>query len=172
MRRLVLLIGILALHACNREAPMPSTTQQVAPPPASQAAPPPVAQPAPAPVPQLAQVAAPAVGNVPAAGAVNQSDPVAVVAAVFAAAQSGQYAPLASLCAPGCDGDTRRICAVASDPSLAAEFQRYFATGRVTGPAVVTGTTATVPITFGPDGTSAEQMQLAQVGGQWFLMSF
>jgi hypothetical protein len=91
---------------------------------------------------------------------------------VFAAARTQQYAPLAALCAPNADGDTQRICSVPADAGAAAEFQRYFATGRVTGPAVVTGTDATVPFSFGPSGNDTETMQLVQISGAWFMREF
>jgi hypothetical protein len=166
MRHVAVLFVTIAFAACSREAPPPAGQT---PPPVASA---PVEQPAPAPAEPAPPPAPPPVQAAPVGGAVDQSNPVAVLEAVFAAARSGQYAPLAPLCAPNADGDTRMICSVATEQTNVAEFQRFFSTGQVTGPAVVNGAAATVPFSFGPDGRRTEEMNLAQIDGRWFLVSF
>ena len=109
---------------------------------------------------------------------VDKTNPVAVVEAIFTAARTGEFAPLAELCdrLGQNDGDTRRIC-ILGDPDLPAdrfreEFKTYFAKGRVNGEAVITGDSAKVPFLFGPDGTKREEMNLVKRGGKWYLKSF
>ncbi len=104
----------------------------------------------------------------------DQSEPVRVVEALFAAARSGRYGPLAGLCDPSGenDGDTRGICALGRDPSGAAPFVAAFENGRVADSARTRGDRASVPFLFGPDGDRRETMELIRRDGRWYLSSF
>lgn len=107
-----------------------------------------------------------------AAGSIDQSSPTSVMNALFAAAKSGDTAGLAGLCADGADGDSRSICGLTKDSPKLAEFQKYFASGAVQGEPRVSGDSAEVDFTFGPDGTKKETMKMTQKDGKWFLSSF
>jgi len=106
---------------------------------------------------------------------VDFSDPEAVTAAIFTAARTGDDTALARLCDPEGknDGDTRRyICEVTVDGARWIEYVSYFAKGKVSAPARITGDTAKVPFLFGPDGKKKETMNLIRRGKKWFLLSF
>ena len=89
---------------------------------------------------------------------VDLTDPIAVVQAIFDAAQSGDFSQLSLLCDPEGenDGDTRDICLVSEDEELQDLFVEFFANGKVAGEATFRrfNSEATVPILFGPDGRS------------------
>ncbi|MBN1944632.1 MAG: hypothetical protein JW797_03105, partial [Bradymonadales bacterium] len=106
--------------------------------------------------------------------AVDQTSPIPIVQAIFDAAQSEDFTPLAGLCDPADegDGDTRAICQLAYDTRGAPDFIEYFQKGSVSGEAVIQGDQASVPILFGPDGTRSETMQLIRREGLWYLFSF
>ncbi len=106
--------------------------------------------------------------------AVDFTDPVKVVQAIFKAARTKDVKILATLCDPRGenDGDTRRLCEVAKDSKGLAEFVKWFASGKVTGKAVIKGEKAIVPFVFGPDGKRKEEMHLVLRNGKWYLSSF
>ncbi len=108
--------------------------------------------------------------------AVDMSDPVKVVEAIFEAARTNNAKLLGGLCDPTGenDGDTKRLCKIASDTGGEgmAELVKYFAKGKVTGKAVITGDRAVVPFLFGPDGKKKEEMNLIKRDGKWYLSSF
>jgi hypothetical protein len=104
----------------------------------------------------------------------DQSDPVVVLAEVFAAARSGEVSGLAHLCAPGgdADRDVLRICGLATDETGLEEFSTFFRAGQISGEPTIEGERAAVPFLFGPDGTRPETMNLVQREGLWYLQSF
>lgn len=106
--------------------------------------------------------------------AVDFTDPVKVVQAIFDAAKNENFAVLASLCDPKGenDGDTRRICSVATDSKISDEFVLWFSKGKVTGKALIEDDRARVPFVFGPDGKKKEEMNLIKRDGRWYLYSF
>lgn len=91
---------------------------------------------------------------------------------IFDAAKSGNYAPLANICDPNGDGDTRDICNMANDDSRAEEFKEAFADGEVVGEARIEGDRAEVDFKFGPGGVENETMRLVKVDGKWLLSAF
>lgn len=92
---------------------------------------------------------------------------------IFNAAKSGDYSMLSGICDAGADGDSRSICDLsASDEAKKNEFKQWFEKGAVAGAATIDGTNATLPITFGPDGTKQEELKMTQVDGKWLLVSF
>ena len=106
---------------------------------------------------------------------VDHSDPAAVTSAVFDAAVSADLSDLPGLCDPRGenDGDTQRyICDMTIDSADWGAFVDAFAKARVSGPAVIGGSTARVPFLFGPDGTRQETMNLILRDGKWYLSSF
>ena len=105
---------------------------------------------------------------------VDHEDPVKVLEAVFTAARSKDPSALASLCDPEADndGDTKRICTLTKDADGWDEFVTYFKKAKVSGEAVIVEDRATVPFTFGPDGTDKEEMRLIRRGDHWYLSSF
>jgi len=113
-------------------------------------------------------------GRAAAGAGGHQSDPVAVVEALFTAARSGDFAPLTELCDPAGegDGDTRQICALGRDSRGASRFVEAFRNGRVTGPARPRGDRASVPILFGAAGDRPETIELVRRSGRWYLLSF
>lgn len=101
--------------------------------------------------------------------------PESVLGAVFQAASSGRYEALAGLCDPKKenDGDTQRICDVGkAEASAQEEFAQWFKTGKITGEATISGDSAEVPFSFGPDGSKTETMRLVQRDGKWYLAGF
>ncbi len=106
--------------------------------------------------------------------AVDFTDPVKVVQAVFDAAKNKDIVILTTLCDPKeeNDGDTRRICELTKDSEKLAEFFKWFSKGKVTGKAVITGDKAAVPFVFGPEGKRKEEMNLVNRDGKWYLSSF
>ena len=110
----------------------------------------------------------------PADLTLDQSDPVSVVNAIFFAAQTGDYSNLASLCDPNGDndGDTQAICDITAESDDVDLFAEYFALGQMQGQAEVEGDEASVPFTFGPNGTDEETMNLILRDGVWYLYSF
>jgi len=105
---------------------------------------------------------------------VDFSDPVSVLEAVFEAARSEDFDDLAYLCDPlgENDGDTQMICDITFGHPDRDEFVEFFATGKVSGPAVIDGDTAAVPFVFGPDGDDDETMNLVLRDGRWYLFGF
>jgi hypothetical protein len=106
--------------------------------------------------------------------AVDFTDPVKVVQAIFDAAKNKDIVILTTLCDPEGenDGDTRRICDVAKDTRKLDEFVLWFSKGKVTGEAVIEEDRARVPFIFGPDGNKKEEMNLIKRDGKWYLYSF
>ena len=104
------------------------------------------------------------------------TSPESVVQTIFDAANSGEFASLKGLCDPlgENDEDTQMICDVAADDTNREEFVQYFATGKLSGEAIISpdGTEAQVPFLFGPDANSEETMKLINRDGQWYLLSF
>lgn len=119
-------------------------------------------------------------------GAVDQSKPEAVVQAMFDAARTEEFAPLATLCDPlqQNDGDTDCICAMAprykahqcSQNSMnrvsVEEYKQYFLKGSVKGEARIEGDAAEVDFLFGAEGRNSETMSLVRRDGKWYLSSF
>ena len=72
------------------------------------------------------------------------------------------------------DDDTQMICDVATDEAHRASFIEWFAKGKVTGDAKISGdgSGAEVPFLFGPDGDQAEMMVLINRDGVWYLLGF
>ena len=104
-------------------------------------------------------------------GTLDRSNPVSVVEAVFTAYRTADYSGLAGLCPAGdIDGDVRRICETTATSEWLGEYTEALSAATVTGPAVIDGATAAVPITMGEAG--AETMNLVQVDGAWYLSSF
>ena len=103
---------------------------------------------------------------------VDQGNPRALAASVFAMAKSGNYAALEGIAAPSADGDCKRIAGVGkAEPDKQAEFAKYFSKGSVSGDATIDGDKATVPILFGPEGTKTETFHMVRIDGKWFLES-
>lgn len=101
--------------------------------------------------------------------------PADVVSTLFEVAASGEVAKLATLCDPKGenDGDTKRLCALATDPAGLSEFQAAFKGGKLAGEPTIEGNKASVPFTFGPDYSGrAETMTLIRRDEGWFLFSF
>lgn len=107
------------------------------------------------------------------AGSVDQTNPKAVVQAIFDAAKSGNYGNLEQLCPPNDKGDkdVKSICGIASNQERQEEFKKYFAKGAV-GETKEDGEKAAVKFTFGPDGSKEETMNLVKIDGKWYLASF
>lgn len=103
-------------------------------------------------------------------------DPVTLVEAIFLAARTGNFSELSGLCEPSGagDGDTKRICDIASQPKAAQDdFKSQFQKGRVVGNAILFGDNgAKVKIKFGPDGTRDEEFDLTKISGKWYIVSF
>jgi hypothetical protein len=110
----------------------------------------------------------------PTAG--DLSTPEGVVQAIFDAAQSGDFSALGDLCDPQgeSDGDAQIICDAATDEASQEEVARFFAKGKITGDAEISGdgNQALVPFLFGPDGDVEETMVLIKRDGQWYLLGF
>ncbi|MCK4762465.1 MAG: hypothetical protein KAW12_09730 [Candidatus Aminicenantes bacterium] len=106
--------------------------------------------------------------------AVDFSNPVKVVDAIFEAARNEDLTVLDQLCDPKGenDGDTRRICEMAKNPEMIEEFYEWFGKGKVTGAAVIEGDTAKVPFVFGPEAQHKEDMILVKREGKWYLSDF
>ncbi len=122
----------------------------------------------------LSLLAAPGLAQQAGQGPSDFTDPAQVVAAVFHAARTGDASRLPDLCPPegGNDGDTRQVCRMTPGHEEWSEFVAWFITGRITGAATITEDRATVPFTFGPEGTRAELMNLVRIRGRWYLSSF
>jgi hypothetical protein len=108
------------------------------------------------------------------ATSVDHTDPSAVVQAMLDVATSNDWAQLGGLCDPdgGNDGDTQRICNLATDAEDRAEFIEVFRGGTLNGAARISGDTAVVPFVFGVTDRNAEEMRLVQRDGRWYLASF
>jgi len=105
---------------------------------------------------------------------VDFTDPVSVLQAVFAAAQTEDFAVLSSLCDPRGenDDDTALICAITADHPDRDSFIEYFSQAKVTGDAAIDGDRAEIPFLFGPEGDQEETMGLVQRDGKWYLSDF
>lgn len=105
---------------------------------------------------------------------VDFTDPVSVLQAVFAAAQTEDFAILSSLCDPQGenDDDTALICAIHADHPDKDSFVEYFARATVAGDAAIDGDRAEIPFLFGPGGDEEETMGLIQRDGKWYLSGF
>jgi hypothetical protein len=110
------------------------------------------------------------------AGDVDFTDPASVLQAVFDAAQSGDFSALQNLCDPlgENDGDTQRICDLATDDTERASFVEFFEKAKINGDVQISpdGSEAGVPFSFGPDGQEEETMKLINRDGNWYLSSF
>lgn len=105
----------------------------------------------------------------------DQSTPTGAANMVFDAAKSGDFSQLKNLCneSLASDGDSRRVCGVADgDEKAKSSFKEYFSTGKVVGDPVIEGDAAKVNITFGPDGTKEETLNMQMKDGKWYLYSF
>ena len=102
------------------------------------------------------------------------ADPASVLQALFDSARLGDLSQLAGLCDPQGenDGDTAAICVMSADNELAASFREWFATGQITGEAIIDGNRAEIPFTYGPEGGREETMRLIQRDGRWYLLDF
>lgn len=105
---------------------------------------------------------------------VDHRSPVKVTRAVFRAARTKNAQLIRRLCDPKGqnDGDTRRLCTVKLGTRGWQQFLKYFAKGRVTGKAIIRGSRAKVPFSFGPRGKRTETMNLVRRGRFWYLFSF
>ncbi|MBT3218474.1 MAG: hypothetical protein HN348_05235 [Proteobacteria bacterium] len=107
--------------------------------------------------------------------AVDHSDPVKVLQAVFSAAETGNLSQLPSLCHKkvDSDGDVRSICEMTRDDEDFRDFTKVFAGSTIQGPARIEGDQATVDFTFGPNGPERdEKMNLERHKDKWYLASF
>ena len=105
----------------------------------------------------------------------DQSTPTGAANMIFDAAKSGDYSQLKNLCDASLtsDGDSRKVCELADgDEKMKSSFKEYFSTGKVVGEPVITGEEAKVKITFGPDGTKEEELNMQKKDGKWYLYSF
>lgn len=105
----------------------------------------------------------------------DQTTPTGVANMIFDAAKSGDYSQLKNLCDASLtsDGDSRKVCEVETgDEKYRASFKEYFSTGKVVGEPTIEGEEAKVKITFGPDGTKEETLNMQKKDGKWFLYSF
>lgn len=102
------------------------------------------------------------------------STPEAVINTLATAAKSGDHSQLANLCSASVesDGDCKSICALASDPKKAKEFNEYFSTLIIDGTPEINGDKAKVNIKFGPDASKKETMNMVKADGKWYLSSF
>jgi hypothetical protein len=107
-------------------------------------------------------------------GQVDFANPVSVLEAVFAAAQTGDFSVLPSLCDPlgQHDGDTALICAITEDHPDRDAFVAAFAKSKINGQPVINGDEVQIPFLFGPDGDQEETMTLILRDGKWYLSSF
>lgn len=105
---------------------------------------------------------------------VDFSRPKNVVRSIFYAARTGDAAHLASLCDPRGEvsASARRVCEVAPGQGDWASFARHFARGSVTGEPRITGDSALLNFSYGPDGTLPETMEMVRRDGGWYLSSF
>ena len=105
--------------------------------------------------------------------ALNHGNPRALALSIFAIAKQGNLAALAGVADPvDADGDAKSVATVSSAPApQQAEFKAAFATGKVTGEKVE-GDKAAVEITFGPDGTKKETLNMVLRDKKWYLQSF
>ena len=103
----------------------------------------------------------------PAAG-IDQSDPAAMVTGLMAAINAGDFESLRGLCDPtgANDGETQGICDSADNAEMQAEMAEALSSATVTGPAVVNGTEASVPVNILGDD---EAFELVQRDGVWYL---
>jgi len=108
------------------------------------------------------------------AGALDFTDPISVLQAVFTAAQTEDFTVLSSLCDPlgENDDDTAMICDITADHPTKETFIEHFAQGKINGDAIINGDSAQVPFLFGPDGDQEETMNLIQRDGKWYLSDF
>lgn len=104
----------------------------------------------------------------------DQSDPMAVVQAIFDVAGGASAAVLGKLCDPKGenDQDTRRICDQATADALDDEFIQYFRNGKIDGEALLQGEKASVPFLFGPRGDKSDTMEMIRRDGKWYLYQF
>jgi len=104
----------------------------------------------------------------------DQTTPRGVAEIIFSSAKSGEYAPLKDLCNStlDTDGDSKKVCEVASDAEMQKTFKEYFSTGKVNGEPTIEGDKAAVKILFGPDGTKEETLNMEKKDGKWYLTSF
>ncbi|MEO7308869.1 MAG: hypothetical protein ABIX01_00615 [Chitinophagaceae bacterium] len=104
----------------------------------------------------------------------DQSTPEGVAEIIFNSARTGEFAPLKSLCndAVDTDGDSKKVCEVATDKESQKQFVEYFSRGKVNGVASVEGDKAAVKIFFGPEGTKEETLNMVKKDDKWYLASF
>lgn len=113
----------------------------------------------------------------------KESTPESVVATLFAAARSGDFAQLSKLCPPTGenDGDTRDVCSLGDagaenrPPARLSpkDFVATFKDGKIVGTARVNGSDAEVDILFGEGGKQRpETVRLINRNGNWYLYSF
>ena len=104
--------------------------------------------------------------------ALNHGSPRALAMSIFAIAKEGNLEALAGVADPvEADGDAKRVATVSTAPApQQAEFKAAFATGQVTEHKVE-GDKATVEITFGPDGTKKETLNMVLRDKKWYLQS-
>jgi hypothetical protein len=124
----------------------------------------------------LDESAGPASDTAAGAGDVDFTNPVAVLQAVFVAANTGEFEVLQGLCDPLAenDADTQNICDVATDDTSSDSFVEFFSTGQIAGGVEVSedGSQIEIPFLFGPDGQREETMTLINRSGNWYLYSF
>lgn len=106
--------------------------------------------------------------------AVDQTDPVKVVEALFKAAKTKNYEALPGLADPvgRIDGDVKDVCGVTKGSKMESQVIQYFANGKVIGKADIRGDEAEVNFIFGPQGTDKETMGLTRREGMWYLSNF
>lgn len=124
----------------------------------------------------VAEIEGPLGGGTGEAVPVDHADPEAVVATMLEVATTNEWDRLANLCDPNGegDGDTRRICDLATNPEDRAEFIEVFRGGTVGEFVEVNAETgqARVPFTFGQTERENETMNLVLRDGAWYLYSF
>ena len=111
----------------------------------------------------------------PSSKTVDHTKPEHVLDAVFLAARTEQPALLNGLCDPlgEGDGDTRRLCSLTAESPHWPSFLKAFKRGsRISPIARQRGNRAKLNFLFGPKGVKAEEMNLIQRDGKWYLFSF
>lgn len=123
----------------------------------------------------------------------NEKDPnkspESVMNTIFQAAITGEVGKLKFLLPPvenktgqmPCDGDCKALCNPGNE-SMKGElkgnyislqdFKKYFSKAKIVGKPTIDGNRASVNFVFGPDLEKNETMNMQNINGKWYLMSF